>query len=166
MVSFNWEFKKVVAPPLLSQLLTLWFTEFGVRPIRVKDILAKASKPLMILLRRIAPDANDPSVVDACRLGAWIGEHKGVEAAGWKLMSRERHRQNEWWIAEVMAGRSPSDILSDAHKPAPVPPAPESMFEKKSNHEQLSPAEKLGRNLARRSMSMRRSWRWVWTRTI
>jgi hypothetical protein len=31
--------------------------------------------------------------------------------------------------------------------PAPVPPAPESMFEKRADHAQLSPAEKLGRNL-------------------
>jgi hypothetical protein len=104
-------------------------------------LVRKASKPLTVLLLRVAADHNKPQAVSERRLGRYFAENRGRAAAGWKIEGRiGRDHQIVWRIAEA-----PFDV---GPAPAPVTVIPDGYMLVPIERPDLSPAEKLEANLS------------------
>jgi hypothetical protein len=121
---------------MLDQILKLVVAELGTDEFTAGLLVRTASKPLTVLLLRVAADHKNPQAVSERRLGRWFAEHRGRAAAGWKIEGRVgRDHQMVWRIAEA-----PLDV-----EQASVPAAPAVMPMDRTD---LSPAQKLEANLS------------------
>jgi hypothetical protein len=123
---------------MLDQITRLWAAEFGHQELVVKDLLRRASKPLLVMLRRVAPDPNDRDQINARRI--WLSENRGRAAGGWKFECRVLHKQLAWRIVEA-----PFDVDP---VPSRVTVIPEGYMLVPVERPDLSPAEKLEANLS------------------
>jgi hypothetical protein len=121
---------------LLDQIIRLWAAEFGPQELHVRDLLRRASRPLLGMLQRVAADPNDPQQISSTRLGIWLSENRGRAVAGWKFECRTLHKQAAWRIIEAPFEAASAVVTSPAVNVMPI------------ERPDLSPAEKLEANLS------------------
>jgi hypothetical protein len=90
---------------MLDQLYECWAREFGGDEITTRYLINHASKPLLQMLLRVAPDFNPDTrhIPNDRRIGRFLKKQLGISLSGWRLTGRRRDGHWLWRLVNADA---------------------------------------------------------------